>query len=104
MRVVDETILKSFRHAGPCSWCGKWSSRREVHHLWCRGMGGGSRLDIPINLISLGPWYSCQCHALAQANQITRDDLLALVAAREGLLQDQIVDEINRLRRTPRHG
>ena len=102
MVILDEKLLKTFRGPGGCAWCGKWSLRREAHHIFCRGIGGGSRLDHRYNLISLGPWYSCTCHADAQANRITKADLLALVSAREGVLQSDIEDEINRLRRTPR--
>ncbi len=94
MIIKDETCLDRFRFAKRCEWCQR---RGEVdpHHLWCRGMGGGGRLDIPINLISL-----CRsCHDETHAGRITRIDLLLIVAKREHTDQDTIKDTIRDLRR-----
>jgi hypothetical protein len=99
MRIVDEKILDEFRGPGKCEWCGyvtRW--KRDPHHLWTRGMGGGGRLDIRINLISL-----CRlCHDAVGLGHIARCDLLAVVASRESTTQSQIEEEIWRLRRTPK--
>jgi hypothetical protein len=99
MRVVDENLLQMFRGKPRCEWCGRTNGGQlQPHHLWCRGMGGGGRLDVPVNLIAL---CAVPCHHDAQEGRILKADLLAVVAAREGVLQQDIIDEVNRLRRTP---
>lgn len=58
-------------------------------------MGGGGRLDVRANLISL-----CrECHNKAHAGLISRAELLLLVSIREGMTPEQITEEIWRLRR-----
>lgn len=95
MRVIDEKLLKEFRTVGRCDWCGKHAGR-DPHHLFTRGMGSGGRLDVRINLATL-----CRaCHNRVHAGQIMRADLLAIVAQREGWLQDEITEAIHLLRRT----
>ncbi len=98
MRIVDETVLDEFRGPGKCEWCGFRCYALHPHHLWARGMGGGGRLDVRINLIGLC-WV---CHSDVHHGDISRQDLLAVVAAREGKLQSEIEEEIWRLRRTPK--
>lgn len=97
MLVIDEPLLNEFRQKGRCEWCAR---KRQTcpHHLHARGMGGGGRLDIRVNLVAL-----CQeCHDNHHlGNRPLRCDLLAVVAAREKTTQDQILEEIWRLRRTP---
>ena len=83
MIIIDEKLLDQHRGAGPCDWCKKPFLRREPHHLHRRGMGGGHRLDISCNIAAL-----CRgCHESAEAGRITREDMLALVAQREGVHQ-----------------
>jgi hypothetical protein len=97
MRIVDHKPMERFRSAGHCSWCGKWQDRRQPHHVYLRrGLGGSHRIDLAINLIGLCRW----CHAMHHAGQrpLTRD-LLAVVAAREGVSQGYIEAEIARVRR-----
>lgn len=60
-------------------------------------MGGGSRLDIRINLMSL---CRIPCHNDADG-KIPRCSLLEIVAKREGRTPDSIEEEIWRLLRTP---
>ena len=64
-------------------------------------MGGGARLDIPINLVSLGSTqqWQCDCHRAIHDGNILRIDLLAVVAVRENVNQDDIRAVINLLRR-----
>ena len=93
MIVKDKTLLGKFRRATACEWCGR---RRpcDPHHLWPRGLGGGRRLDVPANLIAL-----CRpCHDDAHAGRIRRNDLVAIVARREGMRQQQIRALVERLR------
>jgi hypothetical protein len=101
VRVVNEDLLEECRLPGRCEFCGKYCKVREPHHLFCNGMGSGSRLDIRINLIALGSTYfwQCECHRLAHAGTISREALLAIVAVREGRTPEQITEEIWRLRR-----
>ena len=99
MRIIDEPLLQLFRDKQQCEYCGrKLRYRPEVHHVFARGMGSGTRLDIAINLIALGSWMDCSCHQRFHAGHIARHDLLAVVAAREKMLQDDIEREICRLR------
>jgi hypothetical protein len=96
MRIVDEKLLDQFRAAGPCSWCREHCQRREPHHIHTRGIGGGGRLDVAINLVSL----CLRCHrSHHDGNEPLTCDLKAIVAAREGRLQDDIEAEIVALRK-----
>lgn len=98
MKIESEAVLKQFRGNGACSWCGKW--RKLVpHHLFGRGHGGGSRLDCPEFLIAL-----CDdCHwSHHQGHEPMRLDLLAKVAYRGGVLQDEIRAKHRLLLRTPK--
>lgn len=99
MRIVDEKLLDRFRTAGKCEWCGQWFGCREPHHVFARGMGSGSRLDIRINLAALCLWCHRSHH---DGNRPLRCDLLAVVAKREGLLQADVEAEIRRLIRAPK--
>lgn len=64
MIIRDEKLLDFFRGAGACELCGKGCMRREPHHVIAKGMGGGRRLDIRINIVAVGssPGMECQCH------------------------------------------
>jgi len=99
MIVIDDGLLWEFRLARKCEWCGRAAPQGcDPHHLWCRGFGGGGRLDVRVNLISV-----CRdCHRLIGDGKIARHDLLAVVAARERCLQDDIESAIHELRRAPR--
>lgn len=101
MRVIDAELLRVFRGKQCCEWCG-WALRSpaQPHHIFTRGMGGGSRLDVRINLVALGGPWDCDCHGRHHAgHEPLTCDLVALVAAREGLLQDELEREIWRLKR-----
>lgn len=102
MIIIDEKLLDEFRTNGRCEWCGFYCQRREAAHIFARGMGGGGRLDIRINLVGLGGPGECDCHGSSHRGDApTQIDLLAIVAQREGRLQDDIEDEIHLLRRSP---
>lgn len=94
MKIVDEKLLHKFRLKTRCELCLKvWPV--DPHHLLAKGMGGGSRLDHKLNLISL-----CRkCHTLFHAGRIPKVDLLEVVGKREGLTVDEIETEIYRLLR-----
>jgi hypothetical protein len=109
MIIIDEDLLDEFRAPGPCEWCGKPCLRREPHHIFARGMGGGGRLDIRCNLVSLGSTilWECTCHQAAHAGAILRLQLLLVVGQRECCLVSDIEEEVWLLRRerpVPRNG
>lgn len=84
MIVKDEALLDEFRGPGLCQFCGKWNKVREPHHWKPKGAGGGSRLDIRENIISMGFVWGCGCHDKAENAKISREAVLAKIAAREG--------------------
>jgi len=96
MRIVNPELLDAFRWKMACEWCGARGTGFDPHHIYSRGW---CRLDVRINLLSL-----CRaCHSAHHAgNRPLRCDLLAVVAAREGLLQDDIITELWRLYRAPK--
>lgn len=99
MNQLDPALLASIRRRSRCEWCGTPTPRGATpHHLWRKGTGGGQQLDHPWNLVAL----CMQCHEGAHLGHITRSDLLALVAAREGQFQNDVEAEIRRLRRMHR--
>lgn len=102
MRIVSEKTLAKYRGPGRCEWCCRPVSRREAAHVFARGMGSGGRLDIDINLVALCGAFSggLNCHHEShQGREPTTDDLLAVVAAREGTTQDAIRVAVRDLRR-----
>lgn len=97
MKVIDEELLRVFRNKLRCEHCGTATMfKLHPHHLWCRGMGGGSRLDVPLNLIAL----CASCHGMVHDGHILRCTLIAIVAAREKVFQGDVCEEIYRLLRT----
>jgi hypothetical protein len=67
----------------------------DAHHILSKGAG---RVDIPVNLLPL-----CRgCHGLTHTGEIARFDLLAVSAARHGVMQDAIEQEVYRVRRLPK--
>jgi hypothetical protein len=96
MKIIDEDLLNDFRTAPCCEWCKKKNrGGLQPHHIFSRGMGGSSRLDVAINLTAL----CAICHRMVHDGHIARFDLLAIVAVREGMMQDKIEEEIYRLQR-----
>jgi hypothetical protein len=95
----DEKVLAAFRGAGKCALCGTWSPQREAHHVHSRGAG---RLDLPINLISLGGAWSCSCHYQAQRYLTARVRVIEAVAYREGLDAEFLARQVPWMRRQPK--
>lgn len=97
MKMVSEKTLKSFRTPGSCEWCHRFCpDGRDPHHYWLkRGMGGGFRLDVRINLISL-----CRfCHIAAEWGGISKRALLRIVSRREGVPCEEIERTLRELSR-----
>lgn len=103
MKIINKELLNEFRRPGRCEYCGRVCKKlRDPHHLWGRGLGGGERLDVRINLMSLGFAFDCNCHGKFHNGQIKKEDLVAIVAKREGTTPEAIEEEIWRLRREPK--
>lgn len=82
MTITDEDVLEWFRGNASCEHCGG-RGQLVPHHIRARGMGGGSRIDHPFNLVAL----CALCHAKAHApkDPIPPDAFEAIVARREGV-------------------
>ena len=105
MRLIDENLLTEFRERSRCENCGRWLREpAHPHHVYGRGFGGGTRMDIRINLCAVcGPHFGgVGCHALVHAGKIPRSRLLAIVARREGWDVEALEAELFRLLRTSR--
>lgn len=98
MIVRDAKLLKLFRQKPYCEYCGR-PGVVQPHHVFARGMSGGNRLDISINLIALCP---TGCHRLFHDGKIEREAFLKVIARRERLTVEAIEDAIYTLLRTPR--
>lgn len=104
MLIVDESVLDRFRGPGRCGYCRKQVKRLEPHHHIPRGIGGGSRIDHPYNLIGLCGTFSGgdDCHRRVTDGEIDGSEILALIAAREGVLQDHIMATLYEILRAPK--
>ena len=100
MIIRDPELLASYHTPGLCEICGKRFAEREPHHFLARGMGGGGQIDVRWNLVALGSSkdFCCPCHTKIHAAEISREQVLAVIATREGVTPQQIVAELNRLR------
>lgn len=93
MKLIDKDLLARIRSESRCCWCGAHGPV-HVHHIFSKGAG---RVDIACNLLPLD-W---KCHGLVHNGEISRSDLLAVAAARSGIMQDEIEAEVYRVRRLP---
>lgn len=87
-RIKDKKVIKECR-LDCCEKCGG-AAYAEPHHIYTVGSGGG---DIRENLIQL----SCAnaCHTKAHTGEIPKNELLLIIAKREGKTVEQI-QTINR--------
>lgn len=98
MIIEDQQLIVEFRCKRKCEWCGKKTDAGlDPAHIFSRGAG---RVDHRWNMAAL-----CRvCHTNNHAgHEPTHYDLLAIVAAREGILQSMIehlVFSIRRARKT----
>jgi hypothetical protein len=104
MIVINELLLDEFRGPGRCFLCNKKCRIREPEHWYCRGSGGGARLDISINLLAVGSTrhYQCQCHTLVHQGNISKLTVLEVIAVREQLEPEFIQETIWHLLRLPK--
>ena len=100
MIIIDQKLLDSFKEPGACSYCGAWLEQLDPHHILCRGMGGGGRIDLSINIVAL---CRTPCHSMAQANNISRPYLFELVAKREKIKDAvKMADLVTLIRNSPK--
>lgn len=93
MIIKNEALLREFRRKDRCELCHRLG-HVQVHHVYCRGLGGGHRLDIRENLISLC-W---RCHRLFHDGLLRRDHFIEIIAYREGRSVEDITGTILRYR------
>lgn len=79
MKIIDDAVLAEFR-AGPCERCRRPGPCDPHHCFITRGVGGGTRLDMRQNLLSL--CFQCHhyCHNVPGVNAECR----RIIAKREG--------------------
>lgn len=94
MKIINKPLLREFAALPWCERC-LGPGPCQAHHIFGKGMGGGRRFDIPINLIGL----CVECHVAFHNGRIDREELLAIVARREHTTPEAIQEEIWRLRR-----
>jgi hypothetical protein len=105
MKIINKDLIRAFREPGNCEFCGRYCKAREAHHWQPKGMGNGCQLDVRFNLICVGstPLWQCTCHTQMESGEIYRRDVLAKIAALNGLLQDQVERAIFILVRLPKN-
>jgi hypothetical protein len=92
--IISERTLDRFRLGGYCGFCRRYTFI-EPHHIVSRGIGGSHRIDLPINIVGL----CVTCHRMHHdGRRPLKCDLLAIVAGREGIFQNEIEATLNRLR------
>jgi len=80
VRYLPEHHLEAPRARGRCEYCGAAYPRLQAAHLLARGSGGGSTLNLPLNLVGL----CIMCHAASHAgHEPTLLSLLTIVSRRE---------------------
>ncbi len=107
MVIKDDAVLAKFRGPGPCEGCKKYFRQRDPHHILRKGIGGGSQLDHPWNLLGVCRRCHDKIHAatlLIKGRRATREDLFALVAIRESVPQHVVEEKLYELRRLPKGG
>jgi 5-methylcytosine-specific restriction endonuclease McrA len=80
-RKRDYKTIKAMRKSH-CERCGRLANI-EPHHVFTVGSGG---MDIAENLIQL----CTECHIAAHSGGIARDELLDIIATREGTNADEV--------------
>jgi hypothetical protein len=68
-------------------------------------MGGGRRIDIRINLCSLGStrMFECDCHTRSHnGGSPTHGEMLRIIAKREKTTEQAIVDAVRLIQRIPK--
>ena len=97
MIVISEAVLDQFRGTRRCELC--FVTRHCFpHHVWARGMGGGTRLDVDCNLIAV-----CHgCHMDIHEGIIGRGEVVGAVSRRMKISAAEIEQRVWDLRRAPK--
>lgn len=97
MTIIDDECLAEFRSRGQCELCGRRVYPLDPHHAFIkRGIGGGSRLDVPENLAALDRL----CHGKAEHSTEFNEQVQAVVAKRVGASADDIRTWLQHVLRT----
>jgi hypothetical protein len=92
--IADEALLNEFR-GRDCEICPRRNCS-EPHHVFARGLGGGSRVDHRFNLLAC-----CRlCHSAIENGSIRKSAVLAIVATREGITVATLRETVYRLIRS----
>lgn len=81
MRIVSPETLSLFRGLRRCEVCREPVQSTDPHHVIPKGMGAGSQMDIPENLLAV-----CRfpCHNRCQRYEVMQLEQFEIVAKREG--------------------
>ena len=90
LRVSNPKLIKEMR-SSTCEAC-KRDTSCQLHHIISVGSGGP---DHRYNLISLCQW---NCHIKAHNGVLSRKYLFSLVALREGLHYEIVIDTVMQLK------
>jgi hypothetical protein len=97
--IIDKHLLRVFSMAPRCEYCHQPAKCDPHHAVKCRGHGGGSRLDIKINLAAL-----CRiCHTMVGDGHIKKEVIVEIVARREKRTVEEITDAVNLLLRADKN-
>ena len=91
IKIVNKKLWQEFQQPGRCEYCGLQCSKREPHHYLSRT----PEITVRINLLSVGSTelFQCECHNKIHAGTITRDQVLAKIAARE-TVDPEVIKEV----------
>ena len=83
--IEDDALLNYYRNQERCSRCLQPCWPCEPHHCYRKGMGGGSRMDVCLNILAV-----CRaCHQHLQEAPGGREEGWRLIEKREGLEEGQ---------------
>ncbi len=96
MQIIDAAVLAEIREL-PCAICGRPGPSSPHHFYHRKGMGGAGHIDHRYNVLPV----CLACHdRIHYEGRPTRQELLALVARRERVSTEWIIDTLNNIRRT----
>ena len=100
MKHIDEALLESFRNKRRCDLCGLpvYNVRPEPHHVYPKGMGSGSRVDIRENIMAVH-W---KCHRSIEDGNVHREVCWLIVALREKLTVEECKASVMRVINAPK--
>lgn len=104
MRIIDDALLDEFRTRGRCEMCGKMCRVREPDHYMAEGHGGGNKMDVRCNVVGVGAMrtFECLCHRKRHDGNLPRAEILAVIAKREGVAEESVLDVLWLIKRLPK--